>query len=226
MKRLIGLSLAVVLGTGAIGQSFYLGATGAFKSTWMFNKNISDQGGEQDYDPGFGYDAGGVIGYMFTEHFGAETGTFYSTFTQKYTGTIASTSYKGRNSLTQLDVPILLRFRADGGSYVTFGGLYSMINSAEHENDFGTVGESNSGDVSDKYSSSNFSGILGIGADFPLSDQFKLNLEMRFGYGFSDIKGVDAQGWDLNNQLIYPNSEKTWTAFGGLILGFKYEFGG
>lgn len=226
MRKILFAGAAVLMATAGMGQSFYLGVNGSFKSTWMFNKNISDEGGEQDYHPGFAYDAGVVIGYMFSESVGIESGAFHSTFTQNYTGTIATVNYEASNSLTQLDIPLLVKFKSESGAYVSIGGLYSMISEAKHENDYPIIGDLNSGTVTNKYNSANVHGVLGLGGDLPMGDAWHFNLEMRFAYGFADIKGVDALGFDLNDKLLYPDYEKTWTAYGALMLGFRYVIGG
>ena len=67
---------------------------------------------------------------------------------------------------------------------------------------------------------------MGFGANVKLTKAIPLGLHagIRLQYGFSDAKGVDALGFNLDNKIVYPTYEKTNAVSGGIMVGVNYTF--
>jgi hypothetical protein len=225
MKKII-LSVLLISSLNLHSQiSVEGGIKGSYNSTWLFNKNISDQGTEQDYTAGWGSNYGlgasvyyGPIGFGVEFLRGTHTGGYAGDFAGKYTSNV---------KLNVAQIPLLLKLKSKGGGYVELGAQVNSISKATYTFDYtdsdifdGTSDEKNN------YSSSFTSAILGFGANVQLTKAIPLalNVGIRLQYGFSDAKGVDALGFNLDNKIVYPTYEKTNALAGGILVGLNYTF--
>jgi hypothetical protein len=190
-------------------------------STWLLNNNISDKGDDQEYAPGWGTTYGvGINGYFNSVGLGVEI--LGGTHKGAYKGTILGSDYTSEVQLKQFQIPILLKLRGESGGYFEIGPQFNIISSARYTYD-GMVNSTS--DVKSNYENYT-SVVMGFGANVQLSKSIPLGLMMgmRLNYGFTDAKGVDALGFNLNNSLLYPTYEKTMAVSAGLQLGLSYKF--
>ena len=190
-------------------------------STWLLNNNISDKGDDQEYAPGWGTTYGvGINGYFNSVGLGVEI--LGGTHKGAYKGTILGSDYTSEVQLKQFQIPILLKLRGESGGYFEIGPQFNIISSARYTRD-GLGNETK--DVKSNYENYT-SVVMGFGANIQLSKSIPLGLMMgmRLNYGFTDAKGVDALGFNLNNSLLYPTYEKTMAVSAGLQLGLSYKF--
>jgi len=215
-------------------------------TTWLLNKNVNNDGDEQDPEFTFVFNYGVNTAFFVSENFGFELDAIFGNFSQKYNGRVqvlgSDQVYESRVDMKTMQLPFLLKF----GSDATFelGVQYTKINSVTYHNDnnsaqlpyvfytpYGMNGEII--DVSDEYGNSFFSFVIGFGGNVPITDQLLINTGIRFAYSLSDVKGLDGFGNPLKNpdDLIYNSTfgmydkyEKTNTAHAGFRLGLTYRF--
>ena len=246
MKKLIVLSSFVLLALGLNAQAFYFGGAYTGKTTWLLNKAVFDRGPSQDIAVSAGDDYGIVGGISFSDgKLGLEVNFLSSLFTQKYTGlrvpedtlTGVLGDYSSKSTYRSIDIPVL--FKTGGkGVYIEAGPVFSFISKATYERDYvdETLQDIEPTDNSNKYNKTNLGVILGFGFNVFLSDNdaLRLTLGLRFHYGFSDIGGVNAYGWNADETKAideaYPKSDDHWghnefktnPLSGGLKVGLIY----
>ena len=237
MKSLF-LTMAVL---GSISTSFSqfsidVQAKGAINSTWLVNKNISDLGERQDYAAGWG-SSYGIAGNVYAGIIGLGIEFHYATHNAAYEGVISEfntvlDTYNSEVNLKTIQIPLLLKFQSESGSYIEIGPQLTTISSANYSRS-GTIPivgsyTSDPKDVSEQYSESYLSGVLGFGAKIPLSEGFPLGIliGIRLQYSFGDLMGVDGEGFALGSEddpsLFYPSHEPTQAISGGAVIGLTY----
>src|SRR6266404_901009 len=118
-KKILTLTLLAFTALAMQAQNFEVGVKGSYKSTWLFNKNISDKGATQDYAAGWGYNYGLGFNYYFNDRFGVGADVLLNTHTGHYTGTDDSThSYTSWATIQSLDIPVMFKMRSDNGGYI------------------------------------------------------------------------------------------------------------
>ena len=141
-------------------------------------------------------------------------------------GVVTQHNYKSTINLQVTQIPVLFKLKNDeSDAYLEVGIQYNMISSSAYHQ---------SGDlakidtiVTNYYSNYYWSGILGVGFKIQLGrSPLSILTGLRFQYAFTDLKGVDALGLDLNNPVIYPEAKPTAAASGGLVAGLVYKLGG
>jgi hypothetical protein len=221
---------------------YEFGVEGGVASCWITNKNVSNAGNSQNLGFTLSYNYGIHIAVDFTDNFGVVGNLFWGNYSQKYTGTFQNDgmlangmiyadreTYTAFTTLKTMDIPLLLRFQTNSGAFVELGAEYGMINGANYSATYSSPDGSFAEDTKSMYASSNISGILGFGSNFRLNDQWFIITDFRIKYGFTDIKGVDGLGQDLNNQYLYegPNPyyssyQPTHTITGSFNIGIYY----
>jgi hypothetical protein len=226
MKKLLMIITAVTLSSYGFSQRLELSGKGSYRSTWIFNDTLSDQGASQDYDAGWGYNYGGGVAFYFTKSIGIEVNGLLGKFNGNYKGKVDSIGkYTSQVTLNTLDIPLLFKLRTKTGSgYIELGPQYSLIQKAYYQMS-GDSMSIPSRDVTSKYSDSNFSIMFGMGINIDLSKRIDLTTGIRLEYGLDDIKGLDAVGDAFINPFKYKDPGRTYTAAGGLFLGVIYKIG-
>ena len=224
MKKLIFIISGVVLAFGARAQfSIEAQGKGAIASTWLFNKNISDLGEEQDYAMAWGSSYGAAINFYY-KNVGIGIEGLASKHVGGYSGRLGDFNYNSQVTLSGYQIPVLFKLKSDGGVYLELGVQANGISKANHtaQSDLGETSDN----VSGSYAKNYMSAVFGFGANVKLSKKIPLGLlfGLRLNYGFDDSKGVDALGNDLDNKLIYNTYEKTNAASGAFMLGLTYSF--
>ncbi len=230
MKTLLFI-IALTCGISTTFSQFAIDvqAKGSANSTWLLNKNISDLGASQDYAMGWG-STYGIAGNVYAGIIGVGIELNYATHNGAYEGVISAggvtlDTYNSSVKLKALQIPLLLKFQSEGGSYIELGPQLTNISSATY-NRSGTIPvvgtyENDPKDVSDQYSGTYISGVLGFGAKIPLGETLPLGIliGVRLQYSFGDIMGVDAYGSSLES---YSTAEPTQAVSGGIIIGAAY----
>ena len=235
MKILLSLCTMVFLSSLIFGQfSIDVQAKGADNSTWLLNKNISDKGATQDYAAAWG-SSYGVAGNIYFGMTGIGVEFLYSTHNAAYTGAysvndVSTGSYTSNIKLQTIQIPLLLKFQSDKGAYIELGPQLTNITTAEYDisgQNFGIDYTWDTRDVSEQYSSSYLSGVLGFGSKIAFGDlPLGMLLGIRLQYSFGDLMGVDGEGFSLGSEeepsILYSTHEPTQAVSGGLMIGLTY----
>jgi hypothetical protein len=227
MKKIILCASLLFAGAQAQAQlSIDANVKGLYNSTWLFNKNISDQGTSQDYAMGWGSNVGvGATVYYGPIGFGLEFLT--GSHTGGYAGENIVGKYTSNAKLNVTQIPLLLKFKSENGAYLELGAQVNNVRKATYSIDYTNSDIfDNTSDQTTNYAKTYTSALLGFGANVRLvkAIPLSLNLGLRLQYGFTDAKGVDALNNRLNNTLIYPTYQKTNAVSGGLVFGVTYTF--
>ena len=202
--------LAAVIAANA--QGFRFSVKGAYNSTWLFNKNISDAGDELDYKSTFGAQFGVGALYNFTENAGIGIDLLFGSVNQKYTNRdpLFPGSMETQAMLKTMDIPVFFRYTSDIGAYFEIGPQFSILNDGEFETPFGTQ------DISDDLESSYIAAMIGAGFDIGLTDNLYLTPGIRATYGFGDV---------MKEPALAVDYEPTNALVVGIIVAFSYKFG-
>lgn len=244
MRRLIiFVFFTVVICLGAYSQ-FVVGLHGGINSTWLFNKQVFDQGAEQDIEVSFGNFAGLIGSYYFRDNFGLEINVNSNTVVQKYIGAVNNVFnnnilYTSSIQYKSTDIPIILKFGYE--TYFEFGGMLHFVNKVVYNRIFTdpsgfalingniyTYSDATNVAVKNKFKSSGYGVLMGFGTHFNLIDnKLLLNFGFRVNYILSDMEGINGLGFDKNSNYLKDDEKasfKTNPLYGGLKLGLIYVF--
>ena len=214
-------------------------AKGSANSTWLLNKNISDLGASQDYAMGWGSTYGiaanvyaGIIGLGIEFNYAIHNGAYEGIITEPILNSTIDT-YNSNINLKTLQIPLLLKFQSQGGSYIELGPQLTNISSATYNRSStyplsGTVETEK--DRTDEYSKTFISGVLGFGAKIPLGEDFPIGvlIGIRLQYSFGDLMGVDGYGYSLGSEenppssFLYDSHQPTQAVSAGIVIGATY----
>lgn len=246
MKKLL-LAAALVAGftTSKAQEGVRLGVKGSFLSTWLFNKNVSDQNASLDYASTFSTAFGAQAVFMFTETYGMSAELNIASHKQKYDGYAVNENFPFTNeiNLSYIDIPVMFRVSSPKGPYFEIGPQFCLLTGAketfeyEKDNDLSYSDK----DVKDDFNGFGVAGVLGFGIDIKISEMVNLTTGFRFGYMFSDATTEytekEAAALILDEKLSnvaafsHTNSEdkfeyqKSNRVFGGLQLGLQFQLG-
>lgn len=239
MKKIILLSAICIITSAANADdekknTLEIHAKGSANSTFLFNSNISDAGGDQDYAAGWSFNYGGGLSMYFGNvgfaveglmgnHRAAYAGTFV---TKDASGNVtSSTDYSSNINLKILQIPVFFKLKSDIGGYLELGPQYNIISEANYH--YTASGVQLDTVMTSSFAKSYFSAVLGFGFKIPVAkSNFAILGGARLQYAFSDIQGVDALGREFVNPFVYKDGpSKTTGATGGLMLGVVYTIG-
>ncbi len=213
-------------------QSFTLGLTGQAKNTWLVNTAVLGASVQQEAKPSFGFD-GGVTATMYFQqqidtYFGVGVDVLFGNFKQRYSGRVSNSptlsTYNSNVNLLFIDLPVYGKMVTRYGAYIEAGVQFSLLVNGAYKSTGGFEASTN---VTNKFAPFYYGPLLGVGTDFPLTDDLYFIAGLRFMYGISDLKGVDGQGNDINipqpNQPDYTGA-KTHAASLTLNVGVYYRF--
>ncbi|MBK5284627.1 MAG: PorT family protein [Bacteroidia bacterium] len=245
MKRVFIIIIVCAFAQGVFAQDVRIGVKGAFNSTWLFNSNISDRGESADYEASWGSHLGLMFNYYFTDDLGIGIDLLYATHTQNFVGNTFDASgngfaYAGEEVLTYLDIPVLFRITSEGGPYIEIGPQVGLLLGAKEDffiaHDALNMYEYKAVDYKKDFNSVNIAAVLGFGYDIKASDNFFINLGLRFGYGLTDATvKLPEDAFDVEfehsvfSALAHSNDTESYSytktnrAFGGLMLGLIYK---
>jgi hypothetical protein len=246
VKKTLTLLSGIILFFSVRAQSFEIGAKYTGMSNWFFNNNVSNAGVSQDYAATYSYCYGVNIAYNFNEHISIETNFLMGVLSQAYNGQFTSSgilpeagpyydneAYHATTSLNVIQIPVFFRFLSGNGAYAEIGPEIGIITAANYSATYsaGPI-DSYSADVSSYFPSSYIAGVLAFGNNIRLHNALFLNINLRFAYDFTDIKGVDALGQNLNNDALYTGTNPYYSSYkpthavsAGFSVGIMYRFG-
>lgn len=226
-KAILTITILIASLNASLAQiSFEIQGKGSYNSTWIVNKNISDQGDEQDYDLAWAYNYGAGFN-LYLGRIGVGIEGLFGSHKAAYAGTIGSTIQLNYSSLVDLKtshIPLLLKIKGKKAGYFEAGVQMNSISKATYTISGDIVYPNNSSDVMSRYSKTYLSAVMGAGANIRPFKKFPLGILIgtRLQYGFDDVKGVDALGNDLNNSLIYSEKQASNVISGGMFVGLTY----
>jgi len=227
MKKIILCASLLFIGANTQAQlSIDANVKGLYNSTWLFNKNISDQGSAQDYAMGWGYNVGGGA-TVYYGPIGLGVEFLSGTHTGGYAGENLIGKFTSDVKLNVTQIPLLLKLKSENGAYLEVGAQVNNVRKATYSLDYTDSDILDySKDETTNYAKTYTSALLGFGANIRVvkAIPLALNLGLRFQYGFTDAKGVDAMNNRLNNSLFYSTYQKTNAVSGGLVFGLTYTF--
>ena len=244
MKKILAIAVIVItsLSSAQAQEGIRLGAKGSFFSTWLFNKNVSDQNASLDYASSFSPTFGVQAIFMLKETYGISAEIIYASQKQKYDGYSGNedNTFTNEIKLSYLDIPILFRVSSPKGPFFEIGPQVSLLMGAKEtfELDNSTTFNYSDKDVKDDFAGFGVAGVLGFGIDIKLTDMINLTTGLRFGYMFTDatteydeaeltqrsnddlLSGVSqASHYDAEDEFSYQKSSR---AFGGLQIGIQF----
>ena len=245
MKKALLIALLAFTGYSLPAQDIVIGLKGSFYSSWLLNKNVSDQGENLNYASSFSTTFGAQGLFMFSESYGLNTELILASHNQKYDGYsgIPENVFTNEINLSYIDIPVLFRVASPKGPYFELGPQISLLSGAKETFNLEQTDDSDYSDknVKNDFAGFGISGILGFGVDIKLSDKINLTTGLRFGYMFTDATKeyteeeaiALAATEELSNVagashttqkggFDYARSNR---AFGGLQLGIQYALG-
>jgi hypothetical protein len=258
MKKTFAFLAAVVFFFSAKAQSFEIGARYLAESNWFFNSNVSNSGGapwnvSQNYDAVYSYSYGIHMAYNFSDHIGIETDLQLASLSQSYNGSFQNLgilpgpsgegsggqvyyggeSYRSTVTLNAVQIPVVFRFLAGNGAYFGLGPEVNIVENANYSATYRAGPMSSQSFAAGKYyAGSYFDAVLSFGNNIRISHSFFFNINLRFNYDFTDLKGVDAIGQNLKNGSLYSGSQPfygsyqtTNAASAAFGIGFIYRIG-
>lgn len=243
MKKII-LSIALIAATTTLfaQKSFKVGLGGAFNSTWLINKNVSDAGDELDVAISWGGDFGLNTQFYFNENVGLSLGIMKSGHNQKYTGDIdngvgGTYTAESKLKLRYIDIPLMLRLGGnEKGAYFEFGPQFSFLGKATQEFEVDGISAPDY-DAKDDYKSVTIGFVMGFGVDIKAGDSFTINTGLRLGYmgdcakeygSEPELSANEVGGIAYSSHFKDADSSKefdyqaTHRIFGGIFLGLVY----
>jgi outer membrane immunogenic protein len=255
MKKILAIALLVAgLSSAHAQEGVRLGLKGSFFSTWLFNKNVSDQNASLDYASSFGPTVGVQAIFMFKETYGMSAEIVYASHKQKYDGYFGDEDnvFNVETTVSYLDIPLLFRVASPKGPYFEIGPQFSLLMGAKETLEFDQNSSSEFNytdkDFKDDFAGFGVAGVLGFGIDIKLTDMINLTTGLRFGYMFTDATTEyseneledlsDKENLSATSSFAHYEAEKglgnpqnkvayqkTSRAFGGLQLGVQFMLG-
>ncbi|MBK9271106.1 MAG: outer membrane beta-barrel protein [Saprospiraceae bacterium] len=194
MKKIIGIILVVwSIGIQLIAQKspLWIGLVLGPQSTWIFNQDDFDRGGELDFTSSFGFSSGVELGYQIKGKSSLLSGVIYSTQGQNYI-TKNNPNADFKTNLSYLKIPLLYQWNSSGSSRWKFllqtGFQLSLLLSAESSrlDKFGIYSPVTN-DVKKDYSSSVIDFVFGIGLQYQWN-KISIAALIRPDYSLNDIE--------------------------------------
>jgi hypothetical protein len=194
----------------------------------------------------YSYSYGVHLAFNITDHVSLESNVLWATLAQSYNGNFGSSgilpeggvyvdgeSYKSTTTVHTMQIPLMFRFLSGNGAYFGLGPEIDLVSSANYSATYrGGPTQSQGYDVSNAYPSSFFCAVLSFGNNIRLSHSLFFNINLRFSYDITDMKGVDALGQNLSNSSLYsginpfyPKYEPTNAVSASFGVGLIYRIG-
>lgn len=224
MKKIIPVMFLLTLAFGVSAQEgFHLGAGGGLYSSWIINQNAWGNP-ELEYATTFGNQFHLIAGYRLTDNIGIQVEPGFTSIGQNYDGKMLGFDSERSIDLSYITIPVLLHFTSNGDVtrfHLLAGPQFGILSKADHTFSGLPFPFMTNGDVSERFESSDIFGVLDIGADIFLDDNFFISAGLRLSYGLMDIN-QDDPNWRIKNfSGIYEPSHNFYT---GLNIGINYVF--
>jgi len=221
--RFIIATLLILSSPFAFSQMYIdVAIKGGAGTTWLLNTNVF---ADEDYvhQVSGGGNFGGKLGFNFTETFQVVAEGMIGVFNQKYTIKEADGDWNKRIGMTQFQLPLLLRFNKNNGSFFEAGASYTN-NSVITETNKQGIKE----DAGYRFSPDYWSAILSFGGYMMGWDNLGLSLSLRFSYSFADVLhgGEADQGTYRDYAANFKESYVTTTPISAMfVLELNYDLG-
>jgi len=235
MRKTLALLIMVCTTYCINAQNIELGARGYAATFWLLNSASPVTGTSPTKTFSLSYGGGLHLAYDFTDHAGIEFTPMYGMWSQTYSGNyntsgflpdgtvyVNGESYTSKIAFTTYQLPLLICFENDGGSFVEIGAEYDMIQAATYSASYSSPDGNRSFNALPAYSNSNIMAIVGFGGKYSLGNNFFILTDFRIQYGLTDMKGVDGQGQTYDSAPFYSSASPTHTLYGSVNLGLFY----
>lgn len=247
MKKLCFILVAISASFVVNAQEgIRLGVKGSYSSTWLFNKNVSDQNASLDYASTFSGGFGAQAIFMFSETYGMSAEVNLNNQHQKYDGYAngnANDKFTNEIKLSYIDIPVMFRVSSPRGPFFELGPQFCLLTGAKETFDYSpnSAASYTDKDFKDDFKGFGVAAVLGFGIDIKLAEMLNLTTGFRFGYMFSDATTeytlAEATALNANDKLSNVSAfshsddkgnfkyQPTSRAYGGLQLGLQLKIG-
>lgn len=180
--RFIIVTLLILSSQIANSQMYIdVAVKGGIGSTWLINTKVFE---DENYvhKVSAGGNFGGKLGFNFSETIQVVAEGMIGLFNQKYEIKEEDGNWNKRIAMTQFQLPLLLRFNKDNGSFFELGGQYTNNSKITETNRQGVVE-----DAGYRFSPDYWSAILSFGGYMMGWDNLGLSFSLRFSYSFADV---------------------------------------
>jgi hypothetical protein len=247
-----GLILCTLISTAQ--QGFDLGVAGSFNSAWILKQNNYGtldpfaspevRQSEMAYKYTWGGSAGVCLGYIFTKHWGLQSGLQYTITGQNYNDNFDGPAYIGSDTigsvasrvnvqrvvkLSYLQIPLLVKFMAGKDKAKFFACLGPQIgirtSAYQQVKIAGNVytPDSLNFTAAQRFQTVDFGFVVQAGVQLYATPHLYFDLGLTAYEGVTDINGTVLKdlGWYDKNHLSY---QKSYNFSGGILLGIHYVF--
>jgi hypothetical protein len=216
MKQLLTLALLIACGP-VFGQMFFdAGVKGAYGLTFMYNKNIIDDGA-YEHTLTTGYAFGAKLGVHWPSHHGITFDYMNATSNQDF-----DLSNNGVHAYKWKHHDLLLLYRYSGyGAFIEIGPKISFVSDV-----MSAYRSSNEVDVSPNFADNYKSIVFGFGSYLVGTDLVTLQAGVRLHWALDDM--ISEEGRAANYPAIetsFPDYTKTRATAGQFMLELNYAFG-
>ena len=213
MKRLITLAFGVSLLLNVQAQMhFEVGIKGMFGPTFMFNKNISDDG-EFDYKLASGNAFGAKFGVNFNPNHSVSFDFMRATSHHEFDSEPTDVFEWAHNDL------ILLYRYTGSGAFVEFGPKISLVGDVERNLGAGAM------DISEFFNDQYTSLVFGFGSFLAGSDLVTLQIAARLHYALTDMLSESGEAINYPSGKAYPDYTPTRGLAAQIGFELNYAFG-
>ena len=215
------------------------------QNTWLINS--TDWNSAQDlfnYKPSFGMAAGPVVGYNFTENFGARVNILYSLQGQRWTHiNVDDEVVVNKTRLHYLKIPLMVGYNTNTQVAKVIFSVYVgyqmqfLMGAQFHNDDQSYVPDQSLYDnvlrypkVNERFRRFDHGPVLNMGIDVKLTYNVMANIHFRADYGLSDVEDKNETITLIDKGIPYKESfypedrGKTSNITGGILFGLTYTF--
>jgi len=222
MRKILNVVFFVLFSQLSFSQMFFDAAIkGYFGTTWLVNSKIF-QNPDYEHQVSLGGSGGGKLGFNFNENVEIVVEALYGASNQKFIIKEAENNWNKRIKFTALDVPMLLRYNKNNGSYVEGGAQYSNILTAME-----TYPSLDLQEASHSFHTDYWSAIIGFGGYMMGWENLGICFGFRIAYSFADIvSGGVADAGTYKNTVAKQDPYQITTPFSaGFVLEINYDLG-
>lgn len=203
--------------TPLFGQMYFdAGIKGAYGPTFLYNKNVYDDG-QYDAVLNSGYGFGGKLGVHFNSQHGITFDYINATSRQEFD--VRGTSSTNRFTWKHHDLLLLYRYSGNG-AYIELGPKLSLMSDVNEQFN------GSDSDVSRNFVKNYKSAVLGFGSYLAGNELLSIQIGVRLHWSLDDIVSDDGRTAGYPTPLaVYPTYQKSIPSAGQVMLELNYAFG-
>lgn len=239
----------MIISNPCFSQSINIAPIASINTCRLVNKDVSDNvarreknylfpdldSSTQAYANALGFNLGISLTKYFNEKAGIEINLLYASLNGKYKGIVRDYvntgklfSYTSSTKLNMIEIPVLFKYSGHK-LFFEVGLKYSYLINATysyyapgylHRSSYFEGLNTDKRNVISDFNKSNISALLGIGYNLHIKSKFFLLIGIRGEYGLSDMKGIDAFGYNVNEYKTY---HPTHLISGSLFISYKLD---